>query len=124
MQTKDELSTDSRDIDALNVRHEIRSDEKDIRAVNQEAFGQENEALLEDFYIGIFIRFYKRVEDFLPVIRNDPPLKNSPFGELRRIEIYCTLEWLYARWEPRYDKLIQGLREEHIRKKGNEPFLG
>ena len=87
-----------------------------------------NEELLEEFYIGLFIRFYESIQRFIPVIRNNPKIPNSPFEETSRIEVYSSLDWLYERWKPRYQALVEELREKHrLERRRNEDaayFLG
>lgn len=74
-------------------------------------YNEVNEALLKDFYIGTFVRLYDNIKEFLIVVRNDPPIDNSPFKELRRPDVLCNLDLLYIRWKPKYEILMEHLRQ-------------
>ncbi len=68
-----------------------------------------NEPITEEFFIGIFIRFYETTKDFFPVIRNQVDVDPRPFGAVTRSEVYCEIDNLYKKWKPRYEKLIDHL---------------
>ncbi len=63
-----------------------------------------NEEILEEYFNGMFIRYYSHIKNnnILLVIRNDPPIVNSPYGDTRTPEVFYNLDKLYDRWWPRY----------------------
>lgn len=70
-------------------------------------YEQVNEILLRDFYIGIYVRFYRSIKHLLPLVRNDPPEPYSAFGKAARPEAYDNLDWLYNRWSIEYIKMLK-----------------
>lgn len=75
-----------------------------------------NEQILEEFYHGIFLRFYGRISPFLPILRNEIDPKISPWGDIIRREVYCELDYLYERWKPRNRRRIRRLEKRAARK--------
>lgn len=71
-----------------------------------------NEPLLRDFYIGIFVRFYQRIQPFLPVIRNE--VDEHPFGIKPRPEVYIRLDELYERWHPIYQTMLKDIEAKRL----------
>ena len=70
-------------------------------------YEQVNEILLRDFYIGIFIRFYRAIKNLIPLVCNNPPEPNNPFGKETRPEAFNNLDWLYRRWSIEYIKMLK-----------------
>lgn len=68
------------------------------------------ESILADFFMGIFIRFYENAGPYIVVLRNPKTLPDSIYGERERPEVFCTLDDLYKRWKPRYEKHILKLK--------------
>ncbi len=68
-------------------------------------FGEMDEALLQEFYIGMFVRFYDYCKPLWPIMRNDPPSEDCPYSDKAMPEVYCNLDYLYGRWKPKYEKL-------------------
>ena len=65
---------------------------------------QINEEIVKEYYIGMLFRVYSNTSAFLPVVRNFPNLvKNHPFGEVMRPEIFVNVDWLFERWLPAYE---------------------
>ena len=62
------------------------------------------EEILEEFFAGIFIRYYAHMRDnnIVRVLRNNPPIKNSPFGTTTRSDVLSNLDGLYDLWLQRY----------------------
>jgi hypothetical protein len=58
-------------------------------------YGQAAEPMLEDYYLGMFVRFFNTAKFFLPVIRNSQPVL--------RPDVYREMEDLYTKWKPKYD---------------------
>ena len=63
-----------------------------------------NEDMLYDFYCGMFWRSYLYLVDFMPMIRNLPNVPGHSHGEAELPEIFSSLDWLFARWAPRYER--------------------
>lgn len=65
-----------------------------------------NEPIIEEYFIGIFIRFYEKIEDFLPEMRRVWPPDTAS-----RIEVFCELDELYRKWKPKHLRLIKRLEK-------------
>lgn len=75
-----------------------------------------NEDILEDFFGGVLIRFYLNMSanNFFTIMRNNPPIANSPFGNTRRPEIFININTLYYRWKKRYERSNHMFHEDFL----------
>ena len=67
-------------------------------------YKETNESILEEYFNGMLARYYQYMRDnnIFRVLRNNPPIANSPFGGTWRPEVFYNLDKLYERWWPRY----------------------
>lgn len=91
----------SRSKNAIKLRGDISLvgnffEEVAIAILNREI----NEAMVQASFSDTLVRYYEYMRDkhILKVLRNNPPIDNSPFRKVRRPQIYCNLDELYKRW--------------------------
>ncbi len=81
-------------------------------------YNEMKEEIIEDFYAGMFVRFYSVAKHFYPVMRNiNPedgcPYEGHPHGKTQMPEMFIGCDYLFARWKPDYDGMYAALTERH-----------